>query len=154
MASIAHQVAQEGITDGGAGDGEEPHETREVSCAFAEDKKYQVLLRDDDVGLRLRSLAQDAYVHAVLTWESSDRMCATAFVLAPEPFDSFKKFFAQEIALQNEALQAGPSFPIAQGDTPGRMVSAAEIANITSPPSWKVRKPIDRWSAAGPTGGA
>ena len=69
-------------------------------------------------------------------------MCTTAFVLAPEPFDRFKKFFAQEIALQNEAIQAGPSFAVGAGDTPGRMVCAAERANLTSPPEWKVRKTI------------
>ena len=125
-----------------AGDGEEPHGTREVSCAFAEDKKYQVQLREDDVGLRLRSLAQDTYVHAVLAWESADRLCANAFVLVPEPFAQFKNFFKQEIALQNQAIQAGPSFAIGVGDTPCRMVSAAERANFTSPPAWKVRKTI------------
>ena len=126
-----------------AGDGDEAHGTRAVSCAFAADKTYQVLVRDDDVGLRLRELDQDAYVHAVLAWESSDRLCATAFVLAPEPVESFKKFFAHEIALQTEAIDAGPSFPIAIGDTPSRMVSAAEQANTTSPPMWKVRKTIE-----------
>ena len=125
-----------------AGDGEEPQGTREVSCAFAEDKKYQVQLREDDVGLRLRSLAQDAYVHAVLAWETPDRMRANAFVLAPEPVESYRQFFEQEIAVQTEAIQAGPSFTIGQGDTPGRMVSAAELANCMSPPFWKVRRTI------------
>ena len=125
-----------------AGDGEEPYGTREVSCAFAEDTKYQVQLRDDEVGQRLRSLGQDVYVHAVLAWESSDRMCATAFVQAPHPFERFKKFFEQEIALQNEAIQAGPSFAVGPGDTPGHMVNEAALANILSPPAWKVRKLI------------
>ena len=78
----------------------------------------------------------------MLAWDSDDRLCVTAFVLAPEPFASFKKFFQQEVALQAEAIQAGPSFAIGAGDTPGRIVSAAELANTMSPPAWKVRRTI------------
>ena len=132
-----------------AGEADEPHGTREVSCAFAEDKTYQVELRDDDVGRRLGSLAQGAYVHAVLAWESADSMCVTAFVPVPEPFGPFKKFFAREIALQQGASQAGPSFAVGPSGTPNRMLSAADIANKTSPPAWKARRPM-----ASPLGGA
>ena len=78
----------------------------------------------------------------MLAWETPDRMRANAFVLAPEPVESYRQFFEQEIAVQTEAIQAGPSFTIGQGDTPGRMVSAAELANCMSPPSWKVRRTI------------
>ena len=90
----------------------------------------------------MRAAAQDAYVHAVLAWVSSERLGMTAFMAAPNPVDGFKKFFARELDLQAEAVHAGPSFTPALGDTPLRMLSAAGLANLTSPPAWKVRKSV------------
>ena len=67
----------------------------------------------------------------------------TAFVVVPEPIESFKKFFAHEVELQKDAAQTGPSFKHGIDDTPRRIVSAAEEANLMSPPAWKVRKSFD-----------
>ena len=58
--------------------------------------------------------------------------------------DSFKKFLARDVELQKEATLVGPSFYPDIEDTPGRIVSAAERANLTSPPAWKVRKSFDQ----------
>ena len=125
--------------------GDTPDEcTRGISCVFGAEKKYQVTVQDDDAGMRLRRVTKDAHIHAVLSWESSDLLAVTAFVVVPDPIDSFKKFFAHEIELQKDAALAGPSFKPGIDDTPGRIVSAAEQANMTSPPAWKVRKSFDQ----------
>ena len=121
-------------------DAEAPQGTRDVSCAFADDTRYHVELRDDDVGMRLRALGQDSYIQAVVAWDSDDCLIVHAFVLAPEPFDLFKAFFKQEITLQDAAIQEGPSFAIALGDTPCRILAAAQLADMTSPPVWKHRR--------------
>ena len=115
---------------------------REISCAFATGQTYKVDVYEDDVGRRLRAIAQDGYVHAVMAWASTERLSMTAFVPAPIPIDGFQKFFAHEIALQAEAVRLGPSFTPAMADTPRRILSAAESANFTSPPLWKVRKTV------------
>ena len=63
--------------------------------------------------------------------------------VVPEPIESFKKFFAHEFELQKDAAQTGSSFKHGIDDTPGRIVIAAEQANMMSPPVWKVRKSFD-----------
>ena len=121
---------------------EGPADAREVSCAFADDKKYTVNVADDEVGGRLREVELDVYVHALVSWESADRLNVAAFVKAPDPVEEFKKFFALEVELQQQAVIGGASFSIGAKDTPLRMVTAAEQANRTSPPAWKVRKTV------------
>ena len=129
--------ADVGITGSGGGGC-----VREISCAFGPGQTYTVEASEDDVGERLRTIAQGGYVHAVLAWGSPERLSMTAFVPAPIPIDGFQKFFSYEITLQAEAVRAGPSFTPAIADTPLRILSAAESANFTSPPSWKVRKTV------------
>ena len=83
--------------------------------------------------MRLREVAKDAHIHAVLSWESSDRLAVIAFVVVSDTVDSFKKFFARDVELLKEATLVDPSFHPGIEYTPGRIVSAAERANITSP---------------------
>ena len=116
---------------------------REISCVFGADQKYQVTVQDGDAGMRLREVAKDAHIHAVFSWESSDRLAVIAFVVVTDILDSFQQFFARDVELQREATRAGPSFKPGIEDTPGRVASAAERADLTSPPAWKVRKSFD-----------
>ena len=57
-----------------------------------------------------------------------------------EPSAPFQQFFSREIALQKASFDTGPSFRPEKDATPLRILSAAESANVTSPPAWKARK--------------
>jgi hypothetical protein len=117
--------------------------TREMTCVFGTGEKYLITVQDDAAGMRLRSVTNGAHIHAVLFRESSDRLAVTSFVVVPEPIENFKKFFAHEVQLQKDVAQTGPSFKHGNDDTPRRIVSAAEEANLMSPPAWKVRKTFE-----------
>jgi hypothetical protein len=117
--------------------------TREMTCVFGTGEKYLITVQDDAAGMRLRSVSNGAHIHAVLFRESSDRLAVTSFVVVPEPIENFKKFFAHEVQLQKDVAQTGPSFKHGNDDTPRRIVSAAEEANLMSPPAWKVRKSFE-----------
>ena len=116
--------------------------TRDVCCAFDSSKKYKMLARDGDGQLRLREIAEDACVHAVFSWESEGELSAAAFIAITDSAAGFKRFFAHEVELQKEAVAKGPSFASGVDSTPGRIVSAAELVNFTSPPDWKKRKTV------------
>ena len=94
----------------------------------------------DNVGVRLREVEKDVYIHAALAWESPQCMAIIAFMPLEAPTEDFQKFFSREVELQKEAVREGPSFRPDMNDTPLRIMSAAESANLTSPPAWKARK--------------
>ena len=117
-------------------------DARKVSCVFNPDAKYELELREDEAGVRLRDIGEGAHIHAVLAWESSTRLVTTAFVQIPGNIDTFKEFFQTEMRLQKEAIAMGPSFVPAMDDTPGKLLAAAGGADCTAPPSWKRRKGV------------
>ena len=116
--------------------------SRDICCAFDASKKFEMLARDDDGQMRLRAIDQDAYVHAVLSWESEGKLSAAAFIVIAGRAEGFKQFFKREVELQKAAVAEGPSFVSAIDSTPRGIVSAAEQANFTSPPDWKERTTV------------
>ena len=114
--------------------------TREVCCAFAPDKKYVLSLPADDIEVQVRMVPKGTVVHAVLAWDSTQCLSIFAFMPVEEPSGPFEKFFSREIELQKASFDTGPSFRPEKDATPLRLLSAAETANVTSPPAWKSRK--------------
>ena len=123
-----------------SGDGD----TRDIACVFDAERVYKLMVEDDDVGKRLQEVSQDTPIHAVLSWQSPDRIAVTAFIVIPESdFEDFKKFFSQEIALQRNHTQAGPSISPKYDDTPCRIIAAADYVDECSSPAWKQRKLLE-----------
>ena len=116
--------------------------TRDICCAFDASKKFEMLARDDDGQMRLRTIAQDAYVHAVLSWESEGQLSAAAFIVIGGSDEAFKAFFAREVELQKQAVAEGPSFAAGMASTPRGLLAQAELSNFTTPPVWKKRKTV------------
>ena len=89
--------------------------------------------------------AKDSHAHVLLAWRSGDAMSMIAFMpVQAEQQDAFRQFFEAEMKVCREAETSGPSLSPAFGDTPLRIMSAAELANVTSPPSWKARRTCAR----------
>ena len=129
-----------GVAGGEASDGVD--QSRDISSVFCAGGKYKVALPEDAAGLRLRAVEKASYVHAILAWESPQRLTVIAFMPLATFVGRFQAFFSREIELQENAVRAGPCFRPEMGDTPYRIMAAADDANITTPPAWKSRKVV------------
>ena len=136
------------FADDAAGVGADGRATRRVRCAYstgAEAPTYCVEVDGDDHLARiLGGAANGASAHALLSWTSPDVIRTVAILpVPPETCEAFKKFFAAEMDLRSGASTDRGSASAGIGATPTKVLSAADLANQTSPPLWKVRKPLD-----------
>ena len=122
--------------------------SREVRCACdtAEEgtAKYSIQVEADDSKAKaLADVAKGASAHILLAWTSTDTLGMIAMMPVPsDSCDSFCKFFSAEVRMCQDAAAASPSNSATVNDTPLRILTAAEQANVTSPPMWKARKTL------------
>ena len=119
-------------------------DTRDIACVFDAERVYKVMVENDDVGKRLQDVSRDTPIHAVLSWQSPDRIAVTAFVVVSDSdFVNFKNFYAQEVAMHTQDTDTGPSLTLSNDCyTPCRMIAAADDVDECSSPAWKGRKMI------------
>jgi hypothetical protein len=139
------------FADDAVGLGADGCTAREVHCALDAGEaapKYRLEVDGDgSVAQALGSAEKRSSAHVLLAWRSTEVIGVIAMLPVPGgSFDAFGKFFAREVELCKDSAAASSSNSAGFDATPTKVLNAAEAANVTSPPLWKVRKTL-----AGPT---
>ena len=128
---------------------------REVRCAgsLAKDSPALKVEYTGDASLleRFAGLPKDSCAHAICAWRTGEFLSVIAVMpIKPEEQQAFVRFFTEDVRIHLDSLSQGPSLQSAVEDTPLRIASAADRANLTSPPMWKARKLFPAVPTAGP----
>ena len=115
-----------------------------VICCVRGHEQYNVEVKGD--AAQVEDLAQaprGSHAHALLAWQGTDKLTLIgAMLVSAEHHEAFSKFFQAEAGIYTSAATSDSAQRTAIEGTPLRILTAAEQANVTSPPMWKVRKTL------------